>query len=276
MRENDTDDQPGASESDPSNSHLVDLGMFDGSASQDDAGRRRLSPAVRIGLFVVAGLAVAAALFVGGWLFLYSQRPVSVPDVIALTPQAAEQRLIAGGLKAGEARLVATREFAPGRVIAQEPKPFVTVARGSSVDVSVSVTPTALLVPDVTHARQDAAESVLQAAVLVPVVLNQYSPGVPMGTVVSQMPRAGDSAFSGSNIFVVVSLGPGTKGSVVPDLVGKSSRAAVSLLASQTLFPYARAVDATGVGAGMVVDQTPAPGSIMMVGSSVALAITPQ
>ena len=273
MNENDIDDQPRVSP-DPAESHHADLGTPDGSLRQEGTDRRKLSGAVRTSLFVAFGVVVAAALVLGGWLFVYSRTPVSVPDVVALTPAAAEQRLIAAGLKAGNARLVATKEFAAGRVIAQEPKPPATVARGSSVDVSVSVTPTALLVPDVTYLAQGAAERALRATVLVPVVLSQYSAAVPIGDVVSQLPRSGDTAFSGSNVFVVVSLGPGTKGSIVPDLVGKTTRQAASLLASQTLFPYARNVDATGAAAGTIVDQAPEPGSTVVVGSSVAIAVT--
>ena len=274
MNENDLDDRGNARASDMSGSYPVDLSIADDAIPAPSPVRPGLSRRTRITLFVLAGCGVLAVLFAGGWMFVYSQMPVPVPDVVALTPAAAEQRLVAGGLKAGAARMVATKEFPPGRVIAQEPKPFATIPRGSSVDVSVSVAPTAQLVPNVTFARQADAEQGLRALVFVPVVLDQYSPSVPVGDVVSQLPRAGDTAFSGGNVFVVVSLGPGTKGSVVPNLVGKTTRVAASLLASQTLFPYTRIVNATGVTPGTIVDQAPAPGAIMMVGSSVGYAVT--
>jgi serine/threonine-protein kinase len=144
------------------------------------------------------------------------------------------------------------------------------------VDVSIAVAPSPQVVANVTNIGQDAAVQVLRGQVFLPVVLTQYSGSIPVGLVVSQLPKGGDTANSGTNVFVVVSLGPGTRGSVMPSLIGKPIEKATSLLATETLFPFTRTASATGVAGGIVVDQTPAPGSTLMVGSNVALAVTPR
>jgi serine/threonine-protein kinase len=254
----------------------VDLGLSEGQAAENAKSSRRFPRISRTGLVVAVAIGVALIAGFGIATYAYSAHPVQVPLVVALSPAAAEKKLTEAGLKAGNARLFATNAFAPGVVIAQEPMGLTTAPRGSSVDVSISVAAKALAVADVTNVAQSTAEAALRAQVVTPVVLTQYSPSIPIGLVVSQLPRGGDTAFSGTSVYVVVSLGPGTKGSVMPNVIGKPINEATSTLVAETLFPYMRTVDATGVAAGTVVDQTPAPGSTMRVGANVAIAVTPK
>jgi eukaryotic-like serine/threonine-protein kinase len=273
--EHDIDDPQASPTPDTCGSYHVDLGLSDGEGAENAKSSRRFPRISRTGLVVAAAIGVALIAGVGIATYTYSVHPVQVPFIVALPPAAAEKRLLEAGLKAGNAHLYATNSFAPGLVIAQAPTGLMSAPRGSSVDVSITVASRALAVADVTNVAQSTAEQALRAQVLTPVILNQFSSAIPIGLVVSQLPRGGDTAFSGSSVYVVVSLGPGTRGSVVPDVIGKPVGEATSTLAAQTLFAYTRTADATGVAAGTVVDQTPAPGSRMQVGANVAIAVTP-
>ncbi len=236
------------------------------------SARRRLLP--RGVLIAVAAVVVLLMVIGGVWIYVYATGRIKIPSVVSLNPQAAEQSLTAGRLVAGNARFVATNDFGPGIVIDQGPPANTPVPPGSSVDVTIAVKPASQPVPDVGRAEQGVAEQVLRSQLFVPVVLKQYSQGMPVGQVVAQLPRAGDTAFTGSRIYIVVSLGPGTGGSTVPALVGQSRSKAEALLSDQTLFPYERIVTATGKAADTVVDQVPASGSRLEVGGSVAIAVT--
>jgi beta-lactam-binding protein with PASTA domain len=74
-------------------------------------------------------------------------------------------------------------------------------------------------------------------------------------------------------MVLVVSLGPGSGGKVVPVVVGMQVSAARSRLAAARLFAQERSVVAGGVRSGTVMDQAPAAGSRVAVGSTVALSV---
>jgi beta-lactam-binding protein with PASTA domain len=97
---------------------------------------------------------------------------------------------------------------------------------------------------------------------------------VATGLVIEQLPRAGDTALTGSPAALVVSMGPGLGGKPVPSLVGRPLTVARSKLASATLFVSAvRAVGAKDVADGVVVDQAPSAGLVVPVSSGVTLAV---
>jgi serine/threonine-protein kinase len=156
----------------------------------------------------------------------------------------------------------------------QSPQTPTQLKPGSPVDVVIATGTANVVVPDVFLADEATAQKRVRSALFVPVVINAYSSDVSVGNVVSQLPRAGDMAFTGSPLFVVVSMGPGMPGVVVPALVGKPHKVAASLLTSESIFPRTLIVDSASVAPDTVVDQTPAAGTILPVGSSVAISLT--
>jgi beta-lactam-binding protein with PASTA domain len=229
----------------------------------------------RTGLTIAAGVASLVVLFFAVWLAAVALHKVTTPFIVARTPDAAERILLANQLAAGNARLVATGQFAPGRIMEQSPQTPTALKPGSRVNVVVATATANVPVPDVLLADQSTAEKLLSSSLFVPTVIYAYTSDAAIGDIVSQLPRAGDMAFTGSPVFIVSSLGPGSPGIVVPALIGKSRKVAESLLATDSLSPRTLTVDAPTVARDTVVDQTPAPGMTVQVGTSVAISLTP-
>jgi beta-lactam-binding protein with PASTA domain len=232
------------------------------------------SGARRKALLVAAGALAVIVVFLGVWFVLYTQHKVTTPSIVARTPEAAERILNDHRLLAGDAHLAATSDFAPGLIMEQSPQTPTEVKPGSRVNVVVATATASVAVPDVFLADEAVAQKQLRGALFVPIVINAYSSEVPNGEVASQLPRAGDRAFTGSPVFIVASLGPGSPGVVVPNLIRKPSKVAASLLATESLFPRMLTVDAPGIAPDTVVDQTPPPGMTVPVGDSVAISVT--
>ena len=247
---------------------VVSIGDDEGaSPSAPESGARRTLALVAVGL--------AAVLVIWGLgLTVYSQRKVTTPFIVARTPDAAERILNARELAAGDARLVATREFASGLIMEQSPQTPTTLKPGSRVNVVVATATANVAVPDVFLLDQETAQKQIRSALFIPIVIDAYSSQVSRGLVASQLPRAGDQAFTGSPLFIVVSMGPGTPGVVAPTVVGKPHKVAASLIATESLFTRTLIVDAPGVAPDTVVDQIPPAGTIMPVGSSVVISLT--
>lgn len=228
---------------------------------------------IRTVLLVVSGIMTLGAVGMSAWFAVAMSVPVNVPELVGLTTADASRALADSHLHDGRADFVVTRAFPSGRVVAQSPAVGSAIARGSAVGVKVAVAPRQVTVPDVGLAEAGFAERVLRYNLFEPTPLYSYDKNVPVGLVIEQLPRAGDTAVTGSPGVLVVSLGPGSGGKSVPDLVGKGLAAARSELASRTLFAQAKGVLANGVPSGTVVDQAPSAGSVVPETSNVTLSV---
>ena len=233
----------------------------------EDRRSKRALVLVILGVLAVTGAAFAA------WFYLSTIRPAVVPNLISLSPYYAEHVLAGANLKSGLATYEVTKEFPEGRIIGQAPAPYRSAVQGSAVSIRVAVAPKPIVVPDIGLADSSYAAKLLRYDLLVPRVLYAYSRGVRAGSVIEQLPRAGDTAVTGSDEIIVVSLGPGTSGVVVPRLIGLTFTRAHTIAASATLFPQPRAVVATGSPDGTVIDQAPSAGSLVQVATRVWVSI---
>jgi beta-lactam-binding protein with PASTA domain len=228
------------------------------------------SPAV---LWIAVGIVVVFGIAVGAWYFAKATMPVHVPALVSLTPNAAEKILTGARLGQGKATYRVTKEFHAGRIIDQSPAPYTNVAQGSPVNVTVAVAPRPAIVPDVVGSALSDAQALLEYELFKSNVLYAYSPSVHSGAVIEQLPRAGDTAPTGSDDVIVVSLGPGTPGVIVPKMVGETFVQASRDTSNTHLFAQPRAVTATGTPDGVVVDQAPSAGLLVPVGSNVWLSV---
>jgi eukaryotic-like serine/threonine-protein kinase len=231
---------------------------------------RRLSP---IGVAIGLAAAVLIAAVVGVWAYAAVSMPVAAPSLVSLTPTAADAVLRAAHLTSGKATYEVTKAFPAGRIIAQSPAPYARVAQGSPVNVKIAVAPKPIPVPDVVGAESSRAQSILSYVLLKPTVLYAYSKTTRADEVIEQLPRAGDTALTGSADVIVVSLGVGVPGSVVPSMIGKKFAEASAIASDTRLFVQPRAVTATGTADGTVVDQAPSPGTIVPTGTNVWLSV---
>lgn len=132
--------------------------------------------------------------------------------------------------------------------------------------------PQPIPVPDVVGKPLEAARSLLETARFVVATTETAAAGEPAGTVTAQDPPAGTVLLQGSTVTLTVAAGGPTPGTV-PDVVGLDLAAARQSLAAAG---YGAAPTFTTGEApeGTVLEQSPAPGTALPPGATVALVIS--
>ena len=94
--------------------------------------------------------------------------------------------------------------------------------RQSAVDITVTVEPTTMQVPDVKTLMEDEAAQKLTEALYVPQTIPMFTNQAPEGTVIAQAPAAGTDWMTGRPVGIAVSAGKddGT-GVLVPEIRGE-------------------------------------------------------
>ncbi len=228
---------------------------------------------VAVAAVALIGVAYAASQSSGsgGWLFLFGGGS-SVPQVVGLPQQEAETAITGAGLKVGTVSESATLAVAPGIVIAQSPEASAKVKPDSSVDMTVSVIPTAK-VPDVTGKTESDASATLAEEGLITGTITYVSDSqVKAGHVKSQEPAAGTETNVGAKVALTVSKGPQT--GQVPNVVGLPEAEAKSALEDAGFkITTAKAANAD-VPSGKVITQSPAAGTVVTAGSTVTITVS--
>jgi beta-lactam-binding protein with PASTA domain len=196
---------------------------------------------------------------------------VTVPDVVDDDISAAIISVEDAGL------LVAlsgsySETVALGYVISQDPAAGVSVAYGSAVNIELSLGVQTAEMPDVVGLTQAAAVNAIEGAGFVASVSTDYSETVDAGDVISQVPDAGVSVETGSDVCIVVSLG--VEPTIVPDVVGDYYLAAQSLIGAEGLVYASTMAYSATVAAGYVISQSPAAGASVADGSTVTVTIS--
>jgi beta-lactam-binding protein with PASTA domain len=194
-----------------------------------------------------------------------------VPSVTGLTAPVATARIEAAELRTATMATVATAEFGNGVVVDQLPVQGSQVPAGSPVDLLVAIPPTMTVVPDVSLDTTPVAENTLGYALLRPIIYQQLSDTVDFGRVVAQLPRAGQPIMTGQPVAVFVSMGRGTGGAVMPNVIGQPLNAASTLITNVYLVPQLFEVRPGVSNSDKVTDQAPAPGARVPIGSAVSL-----
>lgn len=138
------------------------------------------------------------------------------------------------------------------------------VPSGSRVVLVVSTGPSGapqpfVSVPSVVGAPQEGALARLHSAGLRPRVVNDYSPSVPRGRVIAQLPEPGSAApDEGSVLLVSAGPAPGSPPEVaLPDVTGLPEAEAVATIESVGLSAQIVREPSAMVAAGVVVAQLP-------------------
>lgn len=220
---------------------------------------------------------------------------VGVPDVIGETQGAALSAFQDAGFQARVYNDYSD-SFARGRVMGQLPAAGTNAASGSEVVLLVSSgsaasTAPAVKLPDVVGLHEPEAVSRLQGAGLSPQVARDFSPTVPVGVVMAQLPDrawvavqpkrrpnwwiwAVTAAVLALLVLAAFFLFGRGGASAVPDVVGQDQAAAVAELqdAGFTAEPLAAQAE-TDAPVGTVIAQTPAAGSRAQRGSTVTIQV---
>lgn len=235
--------------------------------------RRRRSRR-RIAELVLSGLAAACVLaaLAFGVVQVYTRvsRSAVAPDVV--------------GLSVGDAQTLARREglnwqqtdinhdtIPAGTVISQIPEPDTAMEKGDSLLVAVSLGPASTAMPDLNGMDYEDAAARLKDRGFGNIVLIKTVSSSPVGTVLGQSPKAGDSFISGQSAELTISGGS----TMVLDLTGRPHEEAVALLRDSSLTEgtpvYVEVTDASQVG--QVLAQMPAVGTMAVLDAPVTLTV---
>ncbi len=161
-----------------------------------------------------------------------------------------------------------------GTVVLQSPAPKDTVKKGRVVSLWLSSGPQKVAVPGVQGMTEAAAKASLDSFGFHVITLHEKN-AQQKGVVVRQSPGAGTQLTAGSQVRIWISLGPGTNQQAVPDFVGEQYQSqvqpemtALGLGAGGVSYAYSTE------SAGIVLDQSVAPGTQITSNMIVALTIS--
>jgi serine/threonine-protein kinase len=160
-----------------------------------------------------AGSRTAKGNFVTIWVSTGKPKAI-VPDVRGKSRDDAVAALTSVHLLADVHQISSLKP--PDTVIAQDPKPGVSLPQGSKVRINVSSGPKPVATPDVTGQTYDSASSYLLGQGFA-VKRNDVDSPQPANTVIAQSPAPNTSIPPGSTITLTVSRGP--KDKPVPSVV---------------------------------------------------------
>ena len=215
-------------------------------------------------------LLLAGATWAGIALFArQGPEQVAVPNLAGLTQTAAQSALT-------RAELVVKVENKPSatvpkdQVMAQNPAAGVQVNVGSTVTIDVSTGPDSAAVPNVVGFTQDAATTALRQAGFTVGTIQQVDDNAQQkGNVLGTDPAVGAVAPFSQPITLKVATGKVP----VPDVKTKNFALAQDALQKAGLNSQIQQVDDANAVEGTVLDQNPAGGTVVDVGSTVTLKV---
>lgn len=194
---------------------------------------------------------------------------IPTPDVVGLSQAAAETAITAATLSVGTITTDPSVTVPAGDVISQSPTAGTLASAGDPVALDVSSGPPPVPVPNLVGVNASFALDILAASGFVPgVVTQQSSLAAPLGFILTQNPTAGTDEDPGFAVDYVVSSGPPTV--LMPSLFGSTTAAAEAIIAAAGLILGSVNSVANIARIGLVVGQSPLPGTPVIPGTTVA------
>lgn len=197
-----------------------------------------------------------------------SNNQTVVPDLSGKTAVDAANALSAAQLKVGTVTQQPMTGVTAGTIVAQNPNPGTGVEIGSAVNVTVAAGKPA--VPDLTGTTQTSATEILKAVGLQLGTVGSQNSTRPPNTVVSQNPAAGAVVDPGTKVNVTLANGR----VAVPNLVGQQGADAANTLLGASLTIGTVTRQKSSRPAGEVLSQNPAAGTVVALGSAVAVTVS--
>ena len=217
---------------------------------------------------LLVGYAIAAFVFFPAPFFASSK---SVPSLLGLTTEQAQQALTAAGLKVEKIDAVRHPTAPRGTVVWQDPPAGVVIPQGSSVEFWVSQGPQPIPVPDVVGYNGAVGQSLIQAAGLAVGPVDSAQTPEPNGVIVSTRPPTGRALDPGERVTLVVSAGAPTI--TVPDLTGLTLDSARTVLEQANLTLGTYFGKTSNAPPGTVIEQHPAAGTLSSPGVAVDVVL---
>ena len=193
---------------------------------------------------------------------------VNVPNLLGRSERAATARLGGAELRRGRTTTEESQE-PEGTVIAQAPGAAERAPVGSAVDLVVA-TPVTVRVPDLLGLDEAAVVTLLAGRELLAGIVERQTSDRTAGTVLAQEPVAGTRVVVGTTVAFVLARPPEV---TLPDLAGLTEADALEVLVRSDLAGGTREYRESAAAAGLVLEQWPAAGQPVEVGSAVDLVI---
>ncbi|WP_372406950.1 Stk1 family PASTA domain-containing Ser/Thr kinase [Streptomyces luteireticuli] len=220
---------------------------------------------------IVAAVLLALLAGTGVW-YVNSGQFTSVPAVLDLTQDKAEEKLDAAGLGV-RTKQAYSDTVERGHVIATDPRPGERIRNTGRVTLTVSRGPERAEVPNVVGMRlDDAKKKIAEEGLTVGDVGAQFSDETPQGSVLATDPRAGEERRPDTPVSLVVSKGAPQE---VPDVSGLSVADATAALRDEGF--QIKVSDAQVFSPrekGSVAEQSPAAGAKAAKGDTIAVTLS--
>jgi serine/threonine-protein kinase len=202
---------------------------------------------------------------------------VTMPDLRGMPKGSAELKLNSAGLKMNvrEERYSSTAPY--GAVLEQSLEPGVTLKRGRTIAVVVSIGDKVLSVPQLVGSPSERqADLILDQNGLAVGRTAFIASSQPQGTVLAQSPESGQQVTRGEGVSLLVSSGPALVSRLMPDLRGRSLDDARALAGRMGLV-LRRVLESTVQGAtpGSVLGQSLSPDARVALGTELVLTVAP-
>lgn len=199
--------------------------------------------------------------------------PVLVPSVVGMTQAEAAAEIDGARLVLG-AIFDSFHDVIPaGHVVQQTPRAGDRVPPGSPVSLTLSIGSAPVDVPDVMGLTLEAATNVLESAGLrVGSITEAYSEAVATGLVISQSPVSGTVSPFGTEVWLVVSVGPAPVS--VPDVVGMTQSEGEDTLAAAGLQTGQITEIHAEITPGEIMEQAPVAGTKVPPGTAIDLVVS--
>lgn len=239
----------------------------------DEDDDKKISGWMWVGIVAGALLLGAGAVALAQSLFANSSaEQVTVPSVVNMSSQEAEQTLNSMGLRLGTQTAEASDKD-PDTVLSQDPTAGESLEKGQAVNVKVSGGPAQVAVPNVVGMSSSSeAARALQDSELKLGNVAETSSNEPKGHVLSQSPEQGTTVTEGTEVNITVSAGLVS----VPNVVGETESSAKSALSNVGL-KVSVVEQQSSETTGTVISQSPNAGNQVERGSVVTITVaTPQ
>ena len=166
-----------------------------------------------------------------------------------------------------------TKDYERGQIIKQYPNAGKLVKKGSTIQITVSLGPALITIPDFENYDLSIATAQLQKLNIKYTVVEGYDENIPSGKVIKTEPAAKEEIVEGTPIVVYLSRGNQTKIFNMPDLTGYTLAGARTYLQSLNLKIGNITEEASNEIKGTVISQSPEVGSPVKSGTYVNLVI---
>ncbi|RCV55279.1 Stk1 family PASTA domain-containing Ser/Thr kinase [Marinitenerispora sediminis] len=260
----------GSADDDSNNTLVVELPDVPDDDYEDYGDdRRERSRGLRYPLIAVAGLLVVLLAGFGWWMAF--GRYESVPELVGMSREQAEQQLSAQGLRISVAdEGVYSDEAEEGTIAESDPAASARALPGDTVTVALSLGPQTVEMPNVVGLPVSDARGQLEDLGIEDVTEEEASSrDQPAGTVLSSDPEAGADADRAAGVTLTVSAGFD-----MPDVTGLSQDDARASLEGSGLSVSVTDQASDSVPRGQVISQDPEAGSTVGSGDSVTITVS--